>query len=430
MTIVIPRGLVSRSQQTRAGKDQSVGNPWLWIGLLVAGLLSACAGTPGREQPLGMVVSSAFSPDGKQLGVSTSEGEVALFDTQPLWFRRQLSRDADKRPAPKGYSDMIAAVYRPQPLVFSPDGTRLAAVGVAENIVMWDIASGAEQFRVPANGTILDLAFFADGRKLLTAGPQVLIRSTSDGKQLGQIPLGAGTTATAAAVSSEGLLLIGLSTGEIALYDGTSLQLLRTWKAHQAPVTGLAFGPDGKSFASTAGGYDLRLWKKDGAGSFDHGAPPVTAADAAESLANAQGAGAFLWLLGTIRGFQIVGAPTMGAPPVVTGADSLFAKAARTIPPHCGSRVVFSANGRYLASTANLMLCPDCIGTLSPAFMLFVTDLETGKTVTARDTGCTVAISPDGRIVATGTAGKPQLRDSATGEVLQASPQQTTPAQH
>ncbi|MDE2584674.1 MAG: hypothetical protein KGN39_04690, partial [Betaproteobacteria bacterium] len=416
-------------QKTRAGRDQSVGRPWLWIGFLVAGLLSACAGTPGREQPLGMVVSSAFSPDSKLLGVSTSEGEIALFDTQPLWFRRQLSRDADKRPAPKGYSEMLAAVYRPQPLVFSPDGTRLAAVGVAENIVMWDIASGAEQFRVPANGTILDLAFFADGQKLLTAGPEVLIRSTSDGKQLGQLPLAAGTTATAAAVSSEGLLLIGLSTGEIALYDGTSLQLLRTWKAHQAPVTGLAFGPDGKSFASTAGGYDLRLWKKDGEGTFDQGTPPVTPADAAESMAKAQGAGAFLWLLGTIRGFQMVGAPTLGAPPMVAGVDSQFAKAARNLPHHCGSRVAFSANGRYLASTANLMLCPDCIGTLSPAFMLFVTDLATGKTITARDTGCAVAISPDGRIVATGTAGKPLLWDSTTGQALKDVPPPAAPAQ-
>ena len=427
MTSTTPSCLLGRNRPPWAGVSQAFSRPWLWAGILVAGLLSACAGTPGREQALGMVVTSAFSPDGKLVAVSTSEGEVALFDTQPLWFRRQLSREADKRPAPKGYSEMIAAVYRPQPLAFSPDGARLAAAGVAEHIVVWDVTSGAEQFRVPASGQILDLAFLADSRQFLTAGPEVLIRSAGDGKQLGQLALPAGASATAAAVSPGGLLLIGLSTGEIALYDGTTRQLLRTLKAHQAPVTGLAFGPDGKSFASTAGGYDLRLWRKDGEDSFDHGAPPVTAADAADSVANAQGAGAFLWLLGTLRGFQIVGAPTMGTPPVVAGADSQFAKAARTIPPHCGSRVAFSADGRYLASTANLMLCPDCIGTLSPAFMLFVTDLATGKTVTARDTGCAVAISPDGRMVATGVAGKPQLRDSATGQVLRESPPSPPP---
>ncbi|WP_301103315.1 WD40 repeat domain-containing protein [Propionivibrio sp.] len=390
------------------------------VELLLAIMLYGCAATPGREQPLGYVVSSAFSSDGRFLAVSSSEGEVALFDARPLWFRRIFTREADKTPIQRDYLEMIAAVYRPRPLAFSPDGVLLAASGVSGNVVVWDVASGMEKFRSPLSGQIVDLFFSPDGQTLISAGPDVIVRSVGDGGNAIKVELPTGAKATAASISPDGFVLaVGLSNGAIAMFDARNLKLLRVSKEHEAPVTGIAFQRKGEAFASTAGGYDLRLWKHSPEGGFEKGALPVSAAvSATETIDSAQGVGALLWLLGTIRGFQIVGAPTLGAPPIIGGAASTFSKAARTVPPHCGSRVAFSANGRYLVSTANLMMCPDCIGTLAPAFMLFSTDLETGATTTVRDLGCEVAIAPDGRTFATAGPGAPQIRDSATGKQL------------
>lgn len=386
--------------------------------LLAAAVLSACTSTPGRDQALGMVVTTAFSPNGKLIAASTSDGEVALFSTQPLWFRRLLSRESDRSPTPHGYDEMIGSVYRPLPLAFSRDGTLLAAGGVGGSVVVWDVTSGSERLRVPARGKILDIVFIPDGEALVTAGPDVAILSTRNGEQIGELPLPAGTAATAAAVSPDGhVVVVGLSTGEIATFDAGSRTPLDKSKAHEVPVTGLAFGADRAAIASTAGGYDLRLWKLNLMGGLDQReASLAAAASASASITQAQGFGVLLWLLGTIRGVQIVGAPTMSAPPFLAGAAGQFAKAARTIPHHCGSRVAFSANGRYLAATANLMTCAGCMGTLAPAFMLFVSNLETGATATARDRGCAVAVSPDGRIVAVGGAGAPELLDSMTGD--------------
>lgn len=388
-------------------------------GLILSVMLYGCASTPGREEPLGYVVSTAFSPDGKFLAASTTEGEVALFDAQPLVFRRLFTRESDKAPISRGYLEMIAAVYRPRPLAFSADGRLLAAGGVAGNVTVWEVASGLERLRSAGDGQIVDLVFSPDGRTLVSAGPEVFLRSLTDG-QTSKLELPSGTKATSIAMSPDGLVLaVGLSSGEIAMFDPKDLKLLRTSKEHEAPVTGLAFQKDGGVFASTAGGYDLRLWNRAAEGGFENAAPPVASAtSSAASFENAQGFGAMLWLLGTIRGFQLVGAPTLGAPPILGGAESSFARAARASPHHCGSRVAFAPSGRYLVSTANLMKCPDCIGTLAPAFLLFLTDIETGKTTAVRDVGCEFSISPDGRVVATAGPGAPQVRDIVTGQQL------------
>jgi WD40 repeat protein len=392
---------------------------WATASLLLPALLGGCAETPGRAQPLGYVVSTAYSPDGRYLAASTSEGEVALFDVQPLWFRRLLSRESDKVQVK---SDYIGAAFRPWPVAFSPDGRYLAAAGASGNLVVWDLVADTEKIRTRVDGRIVDLAFFPDGQTLGSVGPDVILRSVCDSGHMRKVKvdLPAGMNATAVAVSPDGrVLAVGTANGEIAMFDALNLKLLRITKEHEAPVTGLAFQQQGETFASTAGGYDLRLWKRMAEGGFEKDASPVAApANAAETMNQAQGLGTLLWLLGTIRGFQLVGAPTLGAPPISGGADPAFAQAARATPPHCGSRVTFSANGRYLISTANLMKCADCIGTLAPAFLLFATDLETGKTTTVRDLGCEVSASPDGRTFATQGPGAPQIRDSATGQLL------------
>lgn len=386
--------------------------------IVSAVLLAGCASTPGREEPLAMIVSTAFSPDGKLIAVSTNEGEIALFDFQPLWFRRLLSRASDKVPMPRAYEEMIDSVYRPLPIAFSPDGRFLAAGGVGASVVVWEIISGDERFRLPVKERVLDLAFFPDGQRLVIAGPDAAVVAVGNGEKVAALALPMGAKATAGTVSPDGrAIIIGLSSGEIALFDGITFALTHQFKAHELAVSGVAFAPDGRLLASTAGGYDLRLWQRNAKTGFEKADLPFAAAASAdESVAQAKGLGTMLWLLGTARGFQLVGAPTLGAPPNMSAADAMFANAARTIPFHCASRVSFSADGRYLASTANLIPCRACIGRLSPAFLMFLTDLKSGVTNTVRDTGCEAAFAPNGEVVATGGPGIPLFRASATGQ--------------
>lgn len=388
--------------------------------VLILVLLYGCAATPGRDQPIGYVVSSTFSADGKLLAAATSEGEVALFDVHPLKFRRLLTHESDKKVLPRQYAAMIEAVYRPLALAFSPDGRLLAAAGIGGKIVVWDVASGLRQHEMTVSAQAADLVFTPDSGALCIAGPGLTIWHLNDTSPAASLPLPKEAKATSAAMSPDGsVLAVGLSSGEIAMFETDAWKLLRVSKEHEAPVTGLAFQKQGSTFASTAGGYDLRIWERATGGGFAKSAQtPNAVSSAAETFGTAQVAGALLWLIGTVRGFQIAGGPTLGGPPILGGTESAFSKSGRVIPFHCGSRVAFSEDGRHLISTANLMKCSDCIGTLAPAFMLFMTDLETGKTETVRDLGCEIAVSPDSKTVAVGGPGAPQIRNIVTGQKI------------
>jgi WD40 repeat protein len=329
--------------------------------MLVVSLLFGCASTPGREKPLYPVMGMAVSPVGNFITVSTNAQEVAYFDLSPLLFRSLLTPEGSEKPT-------LSGIFHSPPLAFSPDGRLLIAANVGGKIVGWDVESGAQKFSSPVESEVVDIAVFPDSRAFITAGPGVAMWSSDTGSLIGTFELPTGMKATSTCVSMDGqAVFVGLSSGDIAVYNPVNRELIRTWKGHKVSVTGLAFPPDGKTLASSAGLYDPRLWKLD---TELRPAEPATSIDlstgAAQENRGTQAVTLLVWLLGTARGFHLVGAPTLGAAPV-------FPDAAKEEPTHCGTRVVFSPDGRYLAATANLRM-------LSGDNQVLLTDLKSKQT--------------------------------------------------
>ncbi len=379
--------------------------------LAFAGVLAlvACAQTPGRSEALGPVGAIAVSRDGRTVAVSTSEEEVALFDVPPLSFRRLLTAEGAKaRP-------VFDAIFHSPAIAMSPDSTLLVGATAGKEIIGWDTGSGAVRFQVKIRERPTDIAFSADGRSFFTAGATIDRHASDNGALLSQWPIPGTAQATALAPVQDGsYVLAGLSDGRIAQYALDTGKLIQVYTAHAATVTGMAVSSDGVMFASAAGRFDPKVWKM-GAG-IPESIPLSEMGEAGEALGAAARQSRALamlgWIFGTARGFQLTGAPTMGAPPA--GGKEADERSAQTASGYCGPKIAFSPDGRFIATTAVLSM-------LSGEFHLVVVDVQQKKAQKVDGIyGCGLAFSADSRVVMTSGLGAPMLWNAETMQRIEA----------
>jgi len=103
-------------------------------------------------------VCVAFSPDGKQIAVGRVDGwDLIDFESREIIESREIV-EMHRR-------DM-AHIYQ---MCFSPDGKKLLTTNGYENIILWDIESKQELFRLNKIGICRSIGFSSDGTKILAA---------------------------------------------------------------------------------------------------------------------------------------------------------------------------------------------------------------------------------------------------------------------
>jgi WD40 repeat protein len=178
------------------------------------------------------MLSVRWAPDGRRLALGDRAGRVTVWDfdpardlwddatvaefaaipyaKQPAWFNRNTARLAI---APRWRESGHKQVWNVR---FSPDGTRVAAGGGDGTLSIWDAATG-----------------------------NVLARTTTPKKTpihgLDWSPDGA-------------LVAAGAKDTRIYLYEPQDARLVDTITGHADLVTAVAWSPDGRTLASTAGG--------------------------------------------------------------------------------------------------------------------------------------------------------------------------------
>lgn len=232
--------------------------------------------------------SVAFAPDGLRIATAGADGTVSLWNAETgLPVGKPLT----------GLSEWVTSV------AFSPDGALLAAASRDSTVRLWNAADGSPvgEPLVGHRGPVTSVAFSAE--RVATGGADGTVRLwTRDGARVGNPLTGHGDQVTDIAFSPDGLRLATSSRDStIRFWDGrtgapqggeltlpgpiTSVALgaqrlatgsedgtVRLWNVqtrtavakpmtgHSAPVTSVAFSPDGDSIVTSSRDSTVRLW--------------------------------------------------------------------------------------------------------------------------------------------------------------------------
>ena len=232
-----------------------------------------------------------FSPDGKTVAFG-SLGRIRLWD-----ITTKKSRDiplldensAQKKPQNPNRNGALEHPQRLMPhqmptinaLAFSPDGKKIVSGTMGGSVQMWDPETGVPLapffagqdldeaakkipgggFRTTYQDPITALAFSSDST-LLAVGSEKKIRLLGGREQshFKEVPHGA----ISLVFSPDNTVLVtGLRTSEIELWNLATGDKLTTLKGHTGQVETLMFSPDGKTLVSTGTDGTIVVWDWD-----------------------------------------------------------------------------------------------------------------------------------------------------------------------
>ena len=402
-----------------------------------------------------MVMSVAFSPDGKTLASSSNDNTIILWDVasraplgQPLTGHSQavssVAFSPDGRTLASGSWDNTIILWdistgKPigQPLTehtdrvtsvaFSPDGRTLASGSKDNTIILWDVATRKPISRpLPGNVDNGDLTFSSDGRYFASAAGCGKSNSTGQCIQGGIIlwdvatrtPTGLPFTGHAGRVESVAfspdsrILASGSNDNTIILWDvATRKPIGQPLIGHANWVRSVAFSPDSKILAS--GDEDATIFIWDVSTGRPISQPLIGHTSAISSLAFSPDG---MTLASGSWDFTISlwGVPTL----LISSTAAPLAPAGQPFARHTDrvNSVAFSPDGKILASGSN-----------DTSVILW--DVATGNSIDQPLIGLTspldqpywvrsVAFSPDGKILASGGYPDIILWDIATHKLI------------
>jgi WD40 repeat protein len=184
----------------------------------------------------GVVLSVAFSPDGKTLAAGRGGGPVRLWDLATRKVVGEIPLDC----APYG-------------LAFGPDGQTLAAGDMsAEEIKLWELKGMQLKWTAGAkHHDVTSLAFRPDGKTLASGGrwdQLVRLWDASSGKEVAILE-GHDNSVWAVAFSPDGNTIVSASGDKtVRLWNAITGKVIRKYQMN-GPAAAVKFGTDGRCLA-------------------------------------------------------------------------------------------------------------------------------------------------------------------------------------
>ncbi|OBH98696.1 WD40 repeat domain-containing protein [Mycobacterium sp. E2733] len=198
---------------------------------------------------IGIVSSVALSPDNARIACGRKDGTIQIWDLN-------TGRPAGKWLA--GHQDTVAAV------AFSPDGSRIVSGSGDKTVRVWDAATGQPVGQQMTGGSVHSVAFGPEGKRIASGNGEGTIQLwTADASHAVGPPMTGHTGSVyAVAFSPDGTRIA--SGGEdktVRLWNADTGQPVgRPLVGHRWTIGTVAFSPDGKRVASGGGDRTVRLW--------------------------------------------------------------------------------------------------------------------------------------------------------------------------
>jgi WD40 repeat protein len=215
-------------------------------------LLDARSGAQIRELADRVLISAAFSPDGRYVAAgSRDEPTIRIWDLasegKPRILTREFGGEANS-------------------LVFSRDGRFLVSGSANGKAYLWDLQSGSSTIEFEGHTNVVTAVDISrQGNRVLTASWDGTARiwETIAGMEVLALH-GSCQSLSAAAFSPDGsIVALGCEDGVVYLRGVQEGKDLGTFEGHAGRIASVAFSPDGGRLLSTSADGTARMWQLD-----------------------------------------------------------------------------------------------------------------------------------------------------------------------